>query len=135
MKKYSFLVLVFFLYGCGHITEFTKQIWGSSTKAVEGARSDASVKSFNCDYEACFDAVVKIAKENEVNIFINEKKKSRLVLMGIPGAVDTTEVGVFFLTFNPQETKIEISSLSLLAKEKAAEIIFKDLSEQFSAVK
>ena len=134
MKKYFAFALVGLICGCGHAAEFTKQIWGSSTKALEEARSDASVKSFNCDYEECFDAVLGIAKKNKLTIFINEKKRSRLVLMGIPGSVDTTEVGVFFLTFSARETKIEVTSLSLQAKEKAAEMIFKYLGEQFSLV-
>lgn len=124
-----------FLGGCSHVAELSKTLWGSSTRALEKSRAEAISKTYACDYSACFDSLLAVAKEKELTVFIKDRRKSRVVLMHIPGSIETTEVGVFFLSFGPQETKLEIASLSQSARDVVAEMIFSALAKNYSEVK
>lgn len=174
--KNSRTLIIFFvaaLSGCGSVQETAKVVWGSSTKALEEARANAAVKTFNCSYAQCFDAVLSYvnaeskepvdltapvtsalvkpvsetdaqysptknfnapdalaSKKKNFSLFIKDPIKRHIVLMGVPGVVDTTEVGIFF---TPQEggTRIEVSSLSTAAKLAAADILFAELGKTF----
>ncbi len=48
--------------GCARLVETAKVIWGSSTRALEAARSEAITKSFRCRVSECFDAVIQLTK-------------------------------------------------------------------------
>jgi signal recognition particle GTPase len=127
---YSFLFLIG-LTGCGHVSEFSKTVWGSSTRALEQARVNGIVKTYDCSVSRCYDEVLQIVKENEYQIFIDNKAKATIVVMGIPGSVNTTEVGIFFSDISDSQTKIYVSSLSTNAKRKVAYAIFPQLDEIF----
>ncbi|MBN1869593.1 MAG: hypothetical protein JW847_03335 [Candidatus Omnitrophica bacterium] len=137
--------------GCAHVTETAKVIWGSSIRALEDARVDALTKTYRCSLNDCYDAVldlsrhqnvqnsqaeneteIKSTNENYFDVFIDNRKKGHMVIMGIEGNVDTTEVGIFFFQPTLTTVKIEISSLSSSAKRKAAQIIFDALNLRFS---
>lgn len=148
--------------GCAQLTEPLKVVWGSSTRALEEARSQAVKKTFLCQFDECFDSVIKIVKgfkpetqegstplilgkadtEEEENkeaksvgldLFIKDRKKRLIVVMGIPGSVNTTEVGIF-LTPVDKKVVLEVSSLSQHAKSTVANIIFGELSKEYQAV-
>lgn len=53
--------------------------------------------------------------------------------MGIPGSVNTTEVGVFFTPRANAGTLVEVTSLSTHAKT-AAEIVFEQLGKEFKVI-
>ena len=120
--------------------EMGKTIWGSSTRALEEARVDAIKKTYSCDFDACFDAIVSLDRKNNLEkplnqtfeIFLQDRIQSHIVVMGIAGQVDTTEVGIFFSRESPQAYTIEISSLSTPAKEKVAKLVFNELDKHFS---
>ena len=166
------------LSGCAIISEPFKVLWGSSTRALENARDEAMTKTYHCDFDTCYDAVLEIVRgasfqsvakpekseeSNESNqssrtpsslstaqagsqntlntvslnsqytIFINDRLKKHIVVMGIPGNVDTTEVGIFFAaTASSGISKIDISSLSSTAKEKVAHVIFDGLDKKIA---
>ena len=126
------LLLVVTLNGCARIQETTKVIWGSSTRALDEARSEAISKVYHCRYEECFREVMKIAELEKFVIFIKDKIKKHIVFMGIKGSVNTTEVGVFFIELNDEETRVEVSSLSTNAKKKVSEMIFPQLGQVFT---
>lgn len=157
--------------GMAGIEEVGKTVWGSSTRALEKARTQAITQEFRCPPQQCFDKVVAFVADIEkgppeylnpktgvdakeagyvapndqhekafaspfptLQIFIKDTRRHVVVLMGVPGAIDTTEVGVFFTAQGEGRTKVEISSLSKLAKIRAAEIIFSELNKTFSLV-
>jgi hypothetical protein len=174
MKKFiiSLFALVFFA-GCSFIKETAKEIWGSSTRALDAARSDAVKKTFSCSYDQCFDAVLlyadkeieiddsgiqiegmtkkpdapvsghdpnqvaedpdkkKSLKRKNFDIFIKDRPRQRIVVINVLGAVNTTEVGIFFTAVEGKGTLIEVSSLSTAAKVKVSEMLFVDLQEMF----
>ena len=141
LKNFFIVALGILLAGCAEIKDIPKVIWGSSTLALEKARTNAIRQTFHCRFEECFDAVVSLeykVKSKELlsdgvfDIFIKDRKKGYLVVMGIQGSERATEVGIFFIKVNPQSVKIEISSLSHIAKEKAAESIFTALASKFA---
>lgn len=131
--KLFLVTIVTLLYGCAQTTEFSKTIWGSSTRALEQARVNALVRIYDRPLARCYDEVIKAAEELKFKIFIKSKPKATIVLMGIKGAVDTTEVGVFFSEVSDNQTKIYISSLSSNAKRIVAAHIFGHLDEAMGA--
>ena len=139
-QYFFILFFIIFLNGCAPIQETAKVIWGSSTNALEKARPQAISKTFHCNFDECFDAVVSLEHtskskefipEGVFDIFIKDRKKAHLVVMGVTGSEQATEVGIFFVRMSPEIVKIEISSLSHTAKEKAAEAIFATLTSKF----
>lgn len=142
--------------------ETAKFIWGSSTKRLEDAKVNAIKATYHCSFKDCYDSVLTLArsepvyikkyneegeeiddegevkvpdKEGFFDVFIDDRVKKHIVVMGIKGNVDTTEVGIFFSQPNLTTVKLEVSSLSSNAKRKVAEIVFKELDLHFSAVK
>ena len=130
------LSTIILIVGCAQTQEVAKTFWGSSTRALEEARKDAIKKTFDCEFQKCFDAVLHLTQapvtdeEKTYQLFLKNRKKKVIVLMYIPGSVDTTEVGVFFESPQNNKTTIEISSLSSNAKMTAADYIFKSLEKQ-----
>lgn len=136
-KILNFLILcVFFLscFGCARLTEVSKACWGSSTKALEEKRVDAVKKTFQCRFDECFAAVLKIANKRKLTVFAKDKAKELIVVMTVPGCIDTTEVGIFFSDLETQ-TRVEIVSLSPKAQQVTADIVFLNLAKIFSEVK
>ena len=134
MKKIQYLILsalIIFMGGCARTAELSKVLWGSSTKALEDARVESVSRIYQCGYDDCFNEVLKVAKEEKLEVFIKDKPRSRIVLMHVPKSTNTTEVGVFFLGFGPQETKLEVASLSYSARDEAAKILFSKLGEAY----
>lgn len=71
-------------------------------------------------------------QKNYFNIFINDRKKGHIVVMGIEGNVGTTEAGIFFSQPSLTTVKIEVTSLSESAKRKVAQIVFDEMDSRFS---
>ena len=74
----------------------------------------------------------EVVNKNYFDIFINNRKKRHMVVMGIPGNIETTEAGIFFSQPNLTTVKIEVTSLSSSAKRKVAKFVFDELSLRFS---
>jgi len=140
--------------------ETTKFIWGSSTKALENARVDAIEKTYRCSFDDCYDSTLTLARAEPIyvkkyneegeevddegnlkipdpggffDIFINNRAKRHIVVMGIKGNVDTTEVGIFFSKPSLTTVKLEVSSKSSNAKRKVADAVFNELDSLYSA--
>ncbi len=160
-KRFNLILLSFiFLCGCSAVGERAKQFWGSSTQALENARKDALQKSFSCSWEQCFTAVVEYAngdtqqliepkssrsdtrqadnsteqktiRAKNLDLFKIDRRLKLIVIMGVPGSVNTTEVALFFVPISDNKTQVEVTSLSTSAKIRAADIIFAELEKQF----
>ena len=136
------IFIVIHLTGCATISEPVKSLLGVSTKALEEAKVDAVGARYDCTYSECFDAVLSLGKDQAVDTSIKKKyyevfqknyKKGFIVVMGIPGQVDTTEVGVFLSEDTADKSiNIQVSSLSTSAKHKAATAIFNELDQHFN---
>ncbi len=139
MKKINFftaaLVCGFFVSGCAHIKEVPKIMWGSSTKDLEGARWQGAFKTFQGSLSDCFDKVLSIAQEEKMTVFMSDKKKGFIDLMGVAGSLNTTEVGIFLSEPEQGKTKLEVVSTSHQAQFTAAEILFSNFAKTFSEVK
>ena len=107
--------------------EFAKTLWGSSTRALERARDNAMTKTYDKPYWDCVHDAITVVRQKKWVIFKKDEIKGYMVLMGIKGAVNTTEVGVFFDELSDSQTRIEISSLSTNAKRKVAKALFHGL--------
>ena len=162
MKSKIYFLMLFILVGlgCSRLTEAPKVIWGSSIAALEKARDTASVKTYHCAYDECFNAIVdlgtlpaswlplakspseltKVSQSPEeytapqvkpFTIFQKDLIQGYIVVMGVPGNIDTTQVGIFLTLESNNLVQVEISSLSSSAREKVADIIFSELSRRF----
>ena len=116
--------------GCARVSETAKIVWGSSTRALEEARTDAKTKTYSCTFSQCFDQVLKIATEEKYTVFIQDRVHGRVVVMGVRGNLNTTEVGIFFDELDESRVKIDVTSLSTTAKIKVAEALFTALSKE-----
>ncbi len=89
----------------------------------------------NSSYSATNQPVIQksenidLAPLRELHVFLKDPKRNLIVLMGVPGSIDTTEVGIFLTTAGDGATLIEIASLSKLAKAKVAEILLPELKK------
>ena len=138
-----FIPSLLFLWGCSPIAETVKKVWGSSTQALENARSESVSKVYSCDFDQCFDAVLSLGRNEPklkstnkkfFDIFLKDPVKGHIVVMGILGNVNTTEVGIFFTPVSDRVVKLDISSLSTTAKEKVAKAVFDELNLHFSEI-
>lgn len=143
MTKLLLIISLVVLSGCVQVTETAKVVLGTSTKALEEGRSQAIKKSYGCSYQECFYAVLSLDRKEDLepmsekkyfNVFSKKIDKDYLVVMGIPGNVDTTEVGIFFSRRSLKSVEVEITSRSSSAKRKVAKAVFKELDMRFPVI-
>lgn len=135
MKNVLMLLCVLPLIGCAALWDAPKNIVGFSTRSLEAARVNASYQSYAASQEDIFRAVLDISVKEKYNVFMKDEIRGMIVVMGIPGAVDTTEVGIFITqTSKPGVVKVELSSRSSPAKRTVALAVLNKLGELFKAV-
>ena len=130
-------MMCFWCNGCAIVdggVELTKTIWGSTTRALEEARAQAITKTYDKSYWDCMRATLEVVKQQDYKVFKKDEVRGYVVLMGIRGSVNTTEVGVFFVELNDHQTRIELSSLSTNAKRIVAKALFGGLDKAFGLV-
>jgi len=134
------IFVIFFISACGFLHECGKTIWGSSTRALETARASGIRDTFPCSSRACFDAVLDLTytrtktrpdQTRRFQLFQQNRAEGHIVVMNVPGSVDTTEVGIFFDAIGQGQTQVEIASLSSAAASTTAEIVFAALQADF----
>jgi len=121
-------------HGVDNTVEVTKTIWGSSTRALEQARDRAITRTYSKSYWDCIRSTIAVIKKNHWVIFKKDEVKGYMVIMGLKGAVNTTEIGLFFDELSDHQTEIEISSLSTNAKRKVARALFHGLDIAFGYI-
>lgn len=135
LTKACCLFLLLTCFGCASLWDAPKNVAGFSVRDMEGRRSGSIYQSYACTLPSCFNAVTNIAIQNKYNIFTKDEARGLIVLMGIPGAVDTTEVGVFFTVLEKESgVKVEISSRSSPAKRTVAVLLFAELAQKFNKI-
>jgi hypothetical protein len=118
-------------HGVDNTVEVAKTIWGSSTRALEQARDNAITKTYDKPYWDCVRSAIAVVGKKHWVIFKKDEIKGYMVVMGVKGCVNTTEIGVFFDVLSNNQTRIEISSLSTNAKRKVAKGLFHGLDIAF----
>ncbi len=111
--------------------EFTKTLWGSSTRALEKARDKAITKTYNKPYWDCVRSSLAVAGKRKWIIFKKDEIKGYMIVMGVKGCVNTTEIGVFFDELSDNQTRIEVTSLSTNAKRLVSKWLFHGLDIAF----
>lgn len=160
MNRLIILILSsIYIFGCAWVADFPRTMWGSSVRVLSDRRSEAETQTFSCSKEISFEivkgmtfpygAVKKDSEDDEEGdgegdggdedggkflLFAKDPKMNYLIIMGVPDAVNTTEVGVFFDEVESGQTKVDISSLSSRAKKTVAGIIFTKLSESCQGI-
>ena len=135
MKKIIVMSSLIFCSGCTTLCDAPKNIIGFSTKDIEVARAESLYQSYQGEFSDVFNAVIDIAKENKYYIFTKDEIRGMIILMDIPGAVDTTEVGVFVTSLEGKKgVKVELSSRSTPAKRTVAQGLFLNLGKKFSKI-
>lgn len=149
IKNWSFcltaVVCLVHLAGCSIAVEGVKKVLGTSIETLKEERENAITKSYYCSFEDCFEKVMFLARETRSAIpWIKEEfdpaegvfdvlmkdlyaSPPYIVVIGIPGSVNTTEVGIFFSRKSRETISLDISSLSTSAKRTVSEIVFEEL--------
>jgi len=132
MKKRTFSVifvisLILLLNGCVSYPTFSG-IFGMEVQDLEKAKENGRTKMVALSYDASFDKVLDILKENKLKTLQVNRKKGYIVAINFPKQTDTTRVGIFFEPKENGSTLITLSSLSTTALDKAENIIFPGLS-------
>jgi len=135
IKRYYVMALLSFgiiaLLGCETVKEGTKGFLGVSTRALEEARKDAIVKTFNYDYAACYDNTLDALKHMRAYVY-KQDRKEHIIAIYI-SEQDTTPVGFFFKEIDKANTQVEVSSLSTYAKDFISEKVFSFLDKKVTA--
>ncbi|MEW6008525.1 MAG: hypothetical protein AB1629_02705 [Candidatus Omnitrophota bacterium] len=137
--KFISLILVIFLavfiVGCAWLKESGKKLWGSSTQALEKARSQGKAQVFECSLSACFDECLNIMRDMKATVFAKDKRRGVLIAMDfkVKDVIDTTELGIFF-TKSENLTKVEITSLNPVLIDEVGPKILSGLEKKFSIV-
>jgi hypothetical protein len=118
-------------HGADNTVEVAKTIWGSSTRALEQARDNAITRNYDKPYWDCVRSAIAVVGKNHWVIFKKAEIKGYMVVMGVKGCVDTTEIGIFFDQLSDNQTRIEVASLSTNAKRKVARGLFHGLDIAF----
>ncbi len=111
--------------------EIAKTIWGSSTRPLEEARNKAITKTYNKPYWDCVRSAIAVVGKKHWVIFKKDEIKGYMVVMGVHGCVNTTEIGIFFDQLSVNQIRVEVSSLSTNAKRKVAQGLFHGLDIAF----
>ena len=134
MRLFLIIITVCLFSSCAawdNTVEGGKTIWGSSTRALEQARDRAITKTYDKSYWDCMRSATAVVAKKHWVMFKKDEIKGYMVVMGVKGCVDTTEIGIFFEELSDHQTRIEISSLSTNAKRKVAKGLFHGLDIAF----
>jgi len=112
--------------------EIGKTVWGSSTRALEEARDKAITKTYDKPYWDCVRSTIAVVGKRKWVIFKKDEIKGYMVVMGVKGCVDTTEIGIFFDELSDTQTRVEVTSLSTNAKRKVSKALFHGLDIAFA---
>jgi hypothetical protein len=124
---FSFMILIS---GCATIKEDAKKVLGVSTKALEEGRKNAVSKTFNCDYNSCYNKTQEILKDIKAYIYAQDTKKQMIAVY--VSEDDTTPVGIFFKEADAKNTQLEVSSPSSYAREFISAKLFTALEERLN---
>jgi len=134
--------------GCA-MREAAKKVIGTSTQTLEEeSRINAVSRTFRCSYKDCFDAIMTMARAKESNkpwehvpepntgefdVIMSDlySNPPHIIVVGVKGNIDTTEVGIFLNRTSREAIRVDVSSLSSIAKQKIADLIFQRLSLEF----
>lgn len=135
IKRYCVMALlscgIIALLGCESLKEGTRGFLGISTRALEEARKDAVVKSFNYDYATCYDETLKALKHMRAYVYKKDRQGHMIAIY--VSEYDTTPVGIFFKEIDKTNTQVEVSSRSNYAKDFISPKIFSFLEKKITA--
>jgi hypothetical protein len=131
MNRTIILFLLVFSSGCASLWDSPKNIVGVSVRDLQEMRVESLYQAYPAEYSDVFSAVLDVAKDEKYHVFSKSQDRGLIVLMNIPGCVDTTEVGVFLTRLGDREIKVELSSRSTPAKRAVAQRLFIDLEKRF----
>ena len=135
MRFILLIAVVCFCSSCASLSdntvEFGKILWGSSTRALEAARDKAITKIYDKSYWDSVRSAIAVVDNKKWVIFKKDEIKGYMVVMGVTGCVNTTEIGIFFDELSATQTRVEVVSLSTGAKRKVAKALFHGLDIAF----
>ncbi|NTV28507.1 MAG: hypothetical protein HGA80_00305 [Candidatus Omnitrophica bacterium] len=133
MKRIWVVLVAFMVCGCAAVVDAPRNIIGFSMRDIEDVRGQSIYQSYNCELDKCFSAAIYIAEDKKLQVFMKDERRFVLVLMGVPGVVDTTEVGLFFSAID-KGVRVEVASRSSQARRIVARMIFGEMDNRFTKI-
>ena len=130
---FAICYLLFATLGCTIIMEGAKQFVGISTKDLVDGRKQAIARTFNCDYNTCYDLTKETLQRMGAYIYAEDPGEQMIAIY--ISQEDTTPVGLFFREIDASKTQIEVSSPSTYAKEFISEKVFSSLEKALNPQK
>lgn len=135
-KIFALLILCLFFNGCA-TKELFRQFLGTSTKALEKAKSQGVSKIYNYKKDACFKGILAVLKNMDAYVYVKNEQESVIKVMDLrknlysdTKEIDTTELGIFFEKQDLNKTKITITSLSSILLNEYSQKIFDNLDKE-----
>ena len=134
MKKITHIlfcvfVLSLMLGGCASGSFNLQSLAGINISDLEHARSSGKEMTVPLSYDAAYDKVMEIIRDNKLTVFREGRKQGYIVVIGFPKQETTTRVGIFFDRVDDGSTKITLSCLSSTCLARAQNIIFGGLEK------
>ncbi|MFH0877722.1 MAG: hypothetical protein V1863_05825 [Candidatus Omnitrophota bacterium] len=82
-----------------------------------------------CLCRRLFEKTENILTKAGATVYLKNKDKEYLAAMNFKGYVDTTQVGVFFVSVTPDQTRLEVASMVPRLTREVGQLIFKQLKE------
>jgi len=120
---------VMLLSGCASGSYNLQSVAGINISDLEHARSSGKEMTVQMPYDAAYDKVMEIIRDNKLTAFRYDKNRGYIVAIGFPKQETTTRVGIFFDTAGENSTKVTLSCLSSTCLAKAQNIIFGGLQK------
>lgn len=120
-------------FSCGSSECFDLVLKFANAETGEMVEPSKAATSTEFDSAYNVDVKPKLQKGKNFDVFLKDRRKNVIVVMGVPDHVNTTEVGIFFTPVDGG-TRVEVTSLSTGAKVKVAEMIFGELAKDFKDI-
>ncbi|NQT32306.1 MAG: hypothetical protein HQ594_01370 [Candidatus Omnitrophica bacterium] len=127
MKKFSCLLIIIvamtLLTGFDSAKYNVGSLLGINVDDIEESNVATKRRTVALPYNDAYDEITNILKNNGLTIFLSNKRKGYIIVMGLPQQMNTTRVGIFFETGEGATTTITLKSLSYTALNRFNDIL------------
>lgn len=129
------LLVLLTLSGCASLTDAPRNVVGYSTRALEAARAKSLYQTYQARFTEVYAAVQEFSAAAKYTVFMKDEIHGLVVVMDVPGMVNTTQVAVYVVPQAQGESvKVEVASRSTPAKRVVAAELFSRLNRKFGKV-
>jgi hypothetical protein len=140
-QNINFVILIMVLFslcGCAGVIELPRRFLGISPYSFrkEHVGRYRYSQLFNSGYKYCYETILEVLKEMDVNVFYTNKKEQYILVAGFNRifsyCIDTTKVCILFEEMSSHQTKVDVVCHNPRLAKFASERVFSDLKQKLS---